>query len=79
MYPLGVRLLFILALAACSGSGSGDKPTGTTADPVEVCERIADVCRFEGSKLGVCIEAPADKRPERCAAGEPCFVCQSQH
>lgn len=68
--------LLTLAMIACSSS---DRPAGTTADPVEVCERLADVCRFDGSKLGVCIEAPADKRPERCVAGEPCYVCQSQH
>lgn len=66
--------------AACSSSGSGDdKPAGTPTDPVETCERIADVCRFDGPKLGVCIEAPPDKRPPRCSANEPCYVCQPQH
>ena len=49
-----VPRLVLLVLVACGPSG---KPTGTTNDPVEVCERVADVCRFEKSKLGVCTQA----------------------
>lgn len=75
-----MRLVVLgLLLAACS-SESGERPAaGTPTDPVETCTRLADVCRFDGSQLGVCIEAPANKRPARCQAGKPCFICAPQH
>lgn len=41
-----------LALTGCGPDST--KPTGTTSDPVEVCEDLAQVCRFDGAKLGVC-------------------------
>jgi hypothetical protein len=62
-----MRALLIL-LVACGGSGSS-KPTGSTNDPVDVCERVADVCRFDKAKLGVCVQA-------RSGSG---LSCQSQH
>jgi len=61
------RLLAIAALAACGPSTS--KPAGTSADPVLVCERVADVCRLDKARLGVCVQ----EKP-----GAP-FTCQSQH
>lgn len=61
-------LLTILLLGACGRSGD-KKPAGTTADPVEVCERVADVCRIDKAKLGVCTQP-------RSGSG---FVCMSQH
>jgi hypothetical protein len=39
------------------------------SDPVEVCGRIADVCRIDKAKLGVCTQA---------ASGSG-FRCASQH
>ena len=57
---------FALTLTAC---GPRDKPAGTSADPVEVCERVADVCRIDRARLGVCI---------RKYRGEG-FACVSQH
>jgi hypothetical protein len=71
----------VLALGACrggsspsggsssqSGSASG-KPEGTTSDPVTVCERFGDVCKLDGSRLGVCA---AQKQG-------PGLVCAPQH
>ncbi len=63
------RFRSLLVLLVACGPSSDRKPTGSTNDPVEVCERIADVCRFEKSKLGVCME-------RRDGAG---FICVSQH
>ncbi|ACY13805.1 hypothetical protein Hoch_1244 [Haliangium ochraceum DSM 14365] len=67
-----VVLFLSLALAAGCGPGSQDsdaKPTGTPTDPVEVCERLADVCRIDDSRLGVCTAT---------SSGEG-FLCASQH
>jgi hypothetical protein len=58
-----------LILVAACGSSSTAKPTGTTSDPVEVCEKVADVCRLSGPKLGVCA-------PAKSGSG---FTCASQH
>ncbi|GAB4560758.1 MAG: hypothetical protein Tsb0020_07710 [Haliangiales bacterium] len=74
---LRLGLLLLLgcgALAACDGtSGATEqkkKPSGTMADPVEVCERIADVCRLNnGSQLGVCTPN---------SSGDS-FICAPQH
>jgi len=67
-----------LAVLGCSGSGASEqaKPTGTPTDPVEVCERVADVCRLDGAKLGVCVEGRGDTD---CEGRRPCFVCADQH
>ncbi|MBA3502937.1 MAG: hypothetical protein H0T65_21420 [Deltaproteobacteria bacterium] len=65
------RYLGFLIIAAC-GSGDGEKqtkPAGTMRDPVEVCEKVADVCRIDKAKLGVCTQ-------KRNGNG---FVCASQH
>lgn len=73
-----VRIAFVLLLSAACSSSKGRKPEGTPTDPVEVCERVADVCLLEkaGAKLGVCVEAPS---PEPCKGRVPCFTCMSQH
>jgi hypothetical protein len=63
-----MRLLGLLLVVAC-GSGSGGKPAGTTNDPVDVCEKAADVCRIDKAKLGVCTQ-------KRAGSG---FACASQH
>ena len=63
-----MRSLALLFLVACSTSRSS-KPTGTTNDPVEVCERVADVCRIDKAKLGVCTQAKVGTA----------FTCASQH
>jgi hypothetical protein len=52
-------------LVACGPSG---KPKGTTADPVDVCERVEDVCRIDKAKLGVCTQGRGSG-----------LVCASQH
>lgn len=74
-----IRTLFGLGLvmvAACS-SGSGrenHKPAGTPTDPVDVCERVGDVCRIDDSRLGVCVTKPSSACNEA-----PCYACQPQH
>ena len=55
-----MRFLLIVAvvvgLVGCSRDGSSsDEPKGTVSDPVEVCARVADVCRIDSAKLGVCV------------------------
>ena len=62
------RCLWLLLVVACGPGGTG-KPAGTTNDPVEVCERVADVCRIDKAKLGVCTQS-------RSGSG---FICASQH
>jgi hypothetical protein len=70
------RMAFVLLLLAGCSSAKERKPEGTPTDPVEVCERVADVCRLEGAKLGVCVTALS---PEPCKGRVPCFTCMSQH
>jgi hypothetical protein len=60
------RCLWIVLVLACGPGNS--KPTGTTSDPVEVCERVADVCRIDKAKLGVCTQGRGSA-----------LVCVSQH
>ena len=60
-------LLGALVLAAC-GPGKPEKPAGTTSDPVEVCEESMQVCRLDGSQLGVCTRETGGK-----------LACVSQH
>ena len=79
---MSIRVLGIAFLALWVACDRGDtdkapKPTGTPTDPVEVCERVADVCRLDGAKLGVCVEATPGAAA--CQGKSPCFVCQSQH
>jgi hypothetical protein len=64
------RLAIAFALLGC-GPTSSTKPAGTSNDPVTVCERVADVCRLDTSRLGVCVQA----RGGSAAA----LTCQSQH
>jgi hypothetical protein len=72
--------LGLLAVAACNPSGSSErKPTGTPGDPVDVCERLADVCRLDSSRLGVCIAPPPGNPPASCEGRDPCFICAPQH
>lgn len=59
---------WILIVAVASCGPSRDKPAGTTNDPVVTCERVADVCRLDRSRLGVCVRAK-----------DGGFACQSQH
>lgn len=81
MLRCAIALAAMALLAACSSSSdsSDRKPTGTPTDPVLVCERVADVCRLDGSRLGVCTAPPAGTTPEECAGRSPCFTCMSQH
>jgi hypothetical protein len=83
---LAATLLAVAMAGACtSPSGSPPqeskerKPTGSPTDPVDRCERVADVCRLDESRLGVCIAPPAGSRPPACAGRTPCFLCVSQH
>jgi hypothetical protein len=77
-----VVLAIVLTMAAACGRSdpaSNRKPAGTPTEPVEVCERVADVCRLDESRLGVCIQPPAGPPPEACAGRSPCFICAPQH
>ena len=71
--------VLIIGLMACKsgGDGSEHKPTGSPTDPVGVCERPAQVCKFKGSQLGVCVNKP--KEDHSCQGKSPCFVCVPQH
>jgi hypothetical protein len=63
-------LLTCLVLAGCGrGAGGTEKAKGTSADPVEVCERLGDVCKLDSSRLGVC------SPPKEGTA----LVCAPQH
>jgi hypothetical protein len=64
------RALVVAVVVLLAGCGrKGGKPAGTATDPVTVCERLADVCRLDGNRLGVCAAAPT-------GAG---FTCAAQH
>ena len=64
-----MRCCVLLLVAACGPDNSEPrKPSGTPTDPVEVCERVGDVCRIDKAKLGVCTQ-----RVDRT------FACASQH
>ena len=78
----------LLAAVACSSKSSSDapaaqaagaKPTGTTGDPVTVCEHIGDLCRLDASRLGVCTAPAAGPPPAACAGRKPCVLCTPQH
>ena len=56
-------------LLGCGPTDGKRKPAGTTADPVVTCERVGDVCKIDGSRLGVCAQP-------RSGSG---FSCASQH
>jgi len=64
-----VRSAVLLVLVLGCGPSTNSKPAGTSADPVLVCERVADVCRLDKSRLGVCIQTQINGA----------FTCQSQH
>lgn len=75
-------LAVALSLVACKSSDSASgprEPAGTPSDPVTECKRVADVCRLDGSRLGVCTMASPDTAPEACAGRTPCILCMSQH
>ena len=73
-------LLLLAALSACDGEPSAAKEAaGTPADPVTVCKRAADVCRYQGAKLGVCTIADKGAQGATCAASGQCFICAPQH
>ena len=77
--PRIALLVSLLVLGGCPPpeTRAGNKPEGTPTDPVEVCEQSGDVCRYEGSKLGVCNSAASGTNV--CPSAAPCFVCVSQH
>jgi hypothetical protein len=61
-------VLVASGLAVWGCGPDSHKPSGTTSDPVEVCEEIAQVCRFDRAKLGVCIQQSEGR-----------LACTSQH
>jgi len=62
-------LVGVILFGCAPASDSNRKPAGTSADPVTTCERVGDVCKIDGSRLGVCAQAKV---------GGP-FSCASQH
>jgi len=66
---LGLAVAAALALGCGPTSSSNGKPSGSPSDPVLTCERVADVCRLDKSRLGVCVQS-------KTGVG---FACQSQH
>jgi hypothetical protein len=80
MFRVATGFALVLFVACSSSSDSSKrKPAGTPTDPVAVCERIADVCRMDSSRLGVCTAPLAGTKPAVCEGGEPCLICMSQH
>lgn len=61
-------MLVVIGLVLAGCGPDTKQPAGTASDPVEVCEQTAQVCRFDGAKLGVC---------NRRTDGS--LVCTSQH
>ncbi len=49
------RIVLVIGLTLLGCGPDTHTPAGTTADPVEVCADIAQVCRYDGAKLGVCV------------------------
>jgi hypothetical protein len=77
MHSYGLSVV-LFALVACKGGTGGEhKPTGTPTDPVTTCERPAQVCKYKGSQLGVCVSKQSSD-PD-CKDRSPCFVCAPQH
>jgi len=66
MLRVAAVVALVLAFSSC---GPRDKPTGTSGDPVDVCERVGDVCKLDKARLGVC---------SRKHQGDG-FACVSQH
>ena len=66
-----LMVVVAMLMSACSGSGDGKnhEPAGTSADPVAVCKRVADVCRIDRARLGVCTQTPDGSA----------IKCMSQH
>jgi hypothetical protein len=64
-----MRFLLLLVVACGTADDKPKKPAGTMHDPVEVCERVTDVCRIDRAKLGVCTQSRTSNR----------LVCASQH
>ena len=60
--------LAVFLVTAC-GPQSNEKPAGTIADPVEICEAVGQVCRIDKARLGVCVEHGSGQG----------FACQPQH
>ncbi len=73
--------LVLACMVACTSRGDTSKsPAGTPTDPVDTCERLADVCRVNNSsQLGVCTAPPAEKHATLCGDRKPCFICAPQH
>jgi len=68
--PRAILITCLLALLGCGRSkSSSHKPVGTATDPVEVCERLGDVCKLDRARLGVCA----------ASTSEPGLVCAPQH
>lgn len=68
----------LLGLPGCkSGKSRDHKPTGSPTDPVSECEKPAQVCKYKGSQLGVCVAKP--RSDASCEGESPCFVCVPQH
>ena len=67
---VAIRTFLIVTVLGCGPSSSSSaKPAGTMSDPVDVCERVADVCRLDKSQLGVCVSG----------RGTIALVCAAQH
>lgn len=64
-----LRALLLATFVFACGNSKKSKPAGTAADPVEVCEQVAQICRYKGSQLGVCTHSGANNT----------LVCEPQH
>ncbi len=76
---LGVLVLFLVGCPPPPETRVGDGPAGTPTDPVEVCRDAGEVCRYDGSQLGVCNVDAARVGTPACAGPGKCFRCVPQH
>lgn len=72
----GLAAAVTLGGAACEPEDR--RPEGTTADPVETCRDVGEVCRIDDARLGVCQADAPGAAGGRCE-GDDCFACTPQH
>jgi hypothetical protein len=66
---LSAAALLALGLLGCPPEGKREPAQKSDAP----CSKVGQTCEFSPGKLGSCVQK------DECAAGQVCFVCQSQH
>jgi hypothetical protein len=68
-----MRSFFFVVFAIVCVACAEPRATSSEAGALAKCARVGQSCEFSPGKLGSCVQR------DDCAAGEACFVCQSQH